>query len=356
MHKNKSVKRKRKTQTAAVHKSNETLTVEERQKLLKECFYTDSEDFKKMWEIIQRSLDSPSQNSCIEKHHIIPKSYFKKVGRDYIDNGNLVSLPAYDHYKVHFYAWKCSKPLMEKSMTFAFNFMAKKCMKINDDNDLNFSSFMYEQFREEHRKSISRSLKDYYSDEKTRNEISSRVKEKWADPDYKAKLKELDKIHWTERRERMFPDKQKNDIFKKEIEMLFNLFGPVPNRVAANIFNESQKWFTEDQQKYLGIDHLIAKEKTISKETFYVCNEIGFIGSKSDLAYIFNVSESVIVDAAKCGKKINNLAIEKEQINNFKFFHETICKFLYPLYKKQGEHLFDTLREIFNKMDKLSKD
>lgn len=30
--------------------------------------------------------------------------------------------------------------------------------------------------------------------------------------------------------------------------------------------------------------------------------------------------------------------------------------FLYNQYKKQGEHLFDTLREIFNKMDKLSKD
>ena len=30
--------------------------------------------------------------------------------------------------------------------------------------------------------------------------------------------------------------------------------------------------------------------------------------------------------------------------------------FLYNQYKKQGEHLFDTLRDIFNKMEKLSSD
>ena len=354
MRKNKTVKKK--TEKHISHKSKESLSIEERELLLNECFYTDNENFKKMWEIIQRSLDSPSQNSCIEKHHIIPKSYFKKVGRDYIDDGNLVPLPAYDHYKVHFYAWKCAKPLMEKSMIFAFNFMAKKCMKIQDENDLNFSSFMYEQFREEHRKSISRSMKDYYSDEKTREAISKRTKEKWGDPEYKARLKEIDKICWNERRERMFPDNAKNEIFKKEIKMLFDLFGPVPNRVAASIFNDTQKWLTEEQQKYLGIDSFIAKEKRMSIETVFTCNEIGFIGSKRDLAYIFNVSESVIVDAVKCHKKINNLTIEKEQINNFKFFHEAICKFLYPLYKKQGERLFDTLRDIFQLMDKNSND
>lgn len=334
------------------HKSKESLSIEERELLLNECFYTDSEDFKKMWEIIQRSLDSPSQNSCIEKHHIIPRSYFKKVGRDYIDDGNLVSLPAYDHYKVHYFAWKCAKPLMERSMTMAFNFMAKKCMKIVDDNDLNFSSFMYEQFREEHRKSISRSLKDYYSDEKTREAISKRVEEKWKDPDYKKRLKEIDKLYWEKRRQNMFP---KNEAFTLEIKFLSECYGKVPNRTAREIYDGGAKGFGDEQIKILGVKDYVANGR-ISYETLYFCDEIGFIGTKKDLAYIFNVSESVIADCAICGKKLNNIEIKRElNLNKWKML-DSFIKFLYPLYKKQGEHLFDTLRDIFKLMDKYSTD
>lgn len=349
MRKNKTVK---KTKKQVSHKSKESLSIEERELLLNECFYTDSEDFKKMWEIIQRSLDSPSQNSCIEKHHIIPRSYFKKVGRDYIDDGNLVSLPAYDHYKVHYFAWKCAKPLMERSMTMAFNFMAKKCMKIVDDNDLNFSSFMYEQFREEHRKSISRSLKDYYSDEKTREAISKRVEEKWKDPEYKKQLKEIDKLYWEKRRQNMFP---KNEVFTLEMKFLSECYGKVPNRTAREIYDGGAKGFGDEQLKILGVKDYVANGR-ISYETLYFCDEIGFIGTKKDLAYIFNVSESVIADCAICGKKLNNIEIKRElNLNKWKML-DSFIKFLYPLYKKQGEHLFDTLRDIFKLMDKYSTD
>lgn len=349
MRKNKTVK---KTKKQISHKSKESLSIEERELLLNECFYTDSEDFKKMWEIIQRSLDSPSQNSCIEKHHIIPKSYFKKVGRDYIDDGNLVSLPAYDHYKVHYFAWKCAKPLMERSMTMAFNFMAKKCMKIVDDNDLNFSSFMYEQFREEHRKSISRSLKDYYSDEKTREAISKRVEEKWKDPEYKKQLKEIDKLYWEKRRQNMFP---KNEVFTLEMKFLSECYGKVPNRTARELYDGGAKGFGDEQLKILGVKDYVANGR-ISYETLYFCDEIGFIGTKKDLAYIFNVNESVIADCAMCGKKLNNIEIKRElNLNKWKLL-DSFIKFLYPLYKKQGEHLFDTLRDIFKLMDKNSTD
>lgn len=352
----KKIKRRSvKKQTVKKDKSL-VLTTEEMQVLLSECFYTDSEDFKSMWNIIDYYLKNESKNSCIEKHHIIPRSYFTKVGRSIIDNGNLVSLPAFEHYKVHYFAYKCARPLMERSMTFAFNFMAKKCMKISDSNDLLISSQMYEQFREDHRKSISRSMKDYYSDEKTRNDISKRVSEKWNDPDYKKRLKDIDKECWVKRREQMFPNETKNEVFKSEIKLISECLGKVPNRVAANIFGETRKWLTEDQQKLLGVDSYIAKEKTVSKETLYICDELGFIGSKKDLSDVFCVAESVIAAVAKSGKKLNGLSIRKEEVHTFKFFHEIISKVLYPLYKKQGEHLFDTLREIFNKMDKLSND
>lgn len=349
MRKNKTVKKAKKQIS---HKSNESLSMEEREILLNECFYTDSEDFKKMWEIIQRSLDNPSQNSCIEKHHIVPRSYFKKVGRDYIDDGNLVSLPAYDHYKVHYFAWKCAKPLMERSMTMAFNFMAKKCMKIIDDNDLNFSSFMYEQFREEHRKSISRSLKDYYSDEKTRDAISKRVEEKWRDPEYKKRLKEIDEACWEKRHQKMFPE---NKAFTLEIKFLSECYGKVPNQTAREIYGDEVRRFTDDQLEIFNIKDCVTNER-VSYETLYFCDEIGFIGTKKDLAYIFNVSESVIVDCAKCEKKLNNIEIKRDLHPNKWKLLDSFIKFLYPLYKKQGEHLFDTLRNIFKLMDKNSTD
>lgn len=338
------------------HKSDEVLTEEKRNILLKECFDTESNDFKKMWEIIQRSLDNPSKNSCIEKHHIIPRSYFKKMKQDYINEGNLVSLPAYDHYRVHYYAYKCATPLMKNSMTLAFNFMAKKCMKIWDENDLNFSSKMYEQFREEHRKSISKSLKDYYSDEKTRDEISKRVEEKWKDPEYKKRLKEVNKQYWVQRHQKMFPDENYNELFRLELKFIAEGFGKINNRVAREIYGDGRDLFTIDQQKILGIENYIRTERHI-EPPLYFCDEIGFIGSLEDLAYIFNVSDYVIKDAIKCNKKINNLTITKEDHPVIaRFMHECIKDFLYPLWKKQGEHLFDTLRDIFNKMEKYSND
>ena len=88
----------------------------------------------------------------------------------------------------------------------------------------------------------------------------------------------------------------------------------------------------------------------------YFCDEIGFIGTKKDLAYIFNVSESVIADCAKCEKKLNNIEIKRDLHPNKWKLLDSFIKFLYPLYKKQGEHLFDTLRDIFKLMDRYSTD
>ena len=55
-------------------------------------------------------------------------------------------------------------------------------------------------------------------------------------------------------------------------------------------------------------------------------------------------------------KKLNNIEIKRDLHPNKWKLLDSFIKFLYPLYKKQGEHLFDTLRNIFKLMDKNSTD
>ena len=86
-----------------------------------EVCYEKNDFFYNMMELINNP-----DNGLTEQHHIIPRNYFYNNGLEIIDKDNLVSLSPKNHLLVHYYAWKCSKPIIYKSMLSAYWLMSQK--------------------------------------------------------------------------------------------------------------------------------------------------------------------------------------------------------------------------------------
>ena len=91
---------------------------------LASIFNTDSEEFKRMMAVINSARKAKLPHEGNHAHHIIPRSYYKKYGKE-VDNSekNLVVLTPAEHFIVHYYAWKCAKKVMKSSMAYAFRLM-----------------------------------------------------------------------------------------------------------------------------------------------------------------------------------------------------------------------------------------
>ena len=137
-----------------------------------EKIYEDSESFPKKV-VKDRNL-----------HHKFPRSFSKKDGTD-IDNDddNLVSLSLADHFRVHYYLWKCSKKGYRGMMAKAFVFMRKKMVAYASDETIEQMAKDYEaamkdaahassdalkgkKLSEEHKKKLSKAKKGKYTGEK----------------------------------------------------------------------------------------------------------------------------------------------------------------------------------------------
>lgn len=75
-----------------------------RQKLLSTGFIESNEFFEKYINIVI----NPDEEGYVEKHHILPVSYFR-IMKLPVDNGkdNLVTLSAYNHILAHYYLYRC---------------------------------------------------------------------------------------------------------------------------------------------------------------------------------------------------------------------------------------------------------
>lgn len=100
------------------HRKYKTLENFDLEKLLDECFIK-NEYFYEMLNIFKEKQKEP-----LEKHHIIPRSWFKKNGFTVVDKDNLVSLSALNHFKVHELILKCCKPIIKNEMNNAFLYMS----------------------------------------------------------------------------------------------------------------------------------------------------------------------------------------------------------------------------------------
>ena len=75
-----------------------------KQKLLETGFIEENESFEKYLTIVS----NPDTGGYVERHHILPASYFRVVGIP-IDNtkSNLVTLSPYNHILAHYYLYQC---------------------------------------------------------------------------------------------------------------------------------------------------------------------------------------------------------------------------------------------------------
>ena len=113
-----------------------------------EKIYEDSEHFPKKV-VKDRNL-----------HHKFPRSFSKKDGAE-IDNDedNLVSLSLADHFRVHYYLWKCSKKGYRGLMAKAFVFMRKKMVKYATDETIEQLAKDYEEAMKEAAEQHSKAIK-----------------------------------------------------------------------------------------------------------------------------------------------------------------------------------------------------
>ena len=103
-----------------------------------EKIYEDSESFPKKV-VKERNL-----------HHKFPRSFSKKdgVGVDN-DEDNLVSLSLADHFRVHYYLWKCAKKGYRSMMAKAFVLMRKKAVVYATDETIEQLAKDYEEAMKE---------------------------------------------------------------------------------------------------------------------------------------------------------------------------------------------------------------
>ena len=106
-------------------------------------------------------------------HHKFPRSFSKKDGAE-IDNDedNLVSLSLADHFRVHYYLWKCAKKGYRSMMAMAFTLMRKKAVIYATDETIEQIARDYENAMKDAAEVKSKANKGKKRSEETRRKIS----------------------------------------------------------------------------------------------------------------------------------------------------------------------------------------
>ena len=125
-----------------------------------EKIYEDSESFPKKV-VKERNL-----------HHKFPRSFSKKdgVGVDN-DEDNLVSLSLSDHFRVHYYLWKCAKKGYRSMMALAFTLMRKKAVVYATDETIEQIAKDYEEAMKDAAEAKSKAHKGKKCSEETKNKL-----------------------------------------------------------------------------------------------------------------------------------------------------------------------------------------
>ena len=162
-------------------------------------FDISSEYWKKVEKIYEESEQFPKKVVKERNlHHKFPRSFSKKEGVD-VDNDedNLVSLSLADHFRVHYYLWKCSKKSYRGMMATAFVFMRKKMVKYASDETIEQLAKDYETAMKEAAEVISKVQKEKRKgnrlSEETKKKISEAHKGKPISEKAKKKISEAKK-------------------------------------------------------------------------------------------------------------------------------------------------------------------
>ena len=153
-------------------------------------FDISSEYWKKVEKIYEENESFPKKVVKYRNlHHKFPRSFSKKDGVD-IDNDddNLVSISLADHFRVHYYLWKCSKKGYRGMMAKAFVFMRKKMVAYASDETIEQLAKDYEEAMKEAAEASSEAMKGRSVSEETRNKMSEANKGKKLSEETKKKM------------------------------------------------------------------------------------------------------------------------------------------------------------------------
>ena len=137
-------------------------------------FDISSEYWKKVEKIYEENGSFPKKVVKDRNlHHKFPKSFSKKDGAE-IDNDedNLVSLSLADHFRVHYYLWKCAKKGYRSMMAKAFVFMRKKMVAYASDETIEQLAKDYEEAMKE----AAEAMKGKHHSEETKKKIADAKK------------------------------------------------------------------------------------------------------------------------------------------------------------------------------------
>ena len=154
-------------------------------------FDTSSEYWLKVEKIYEENESFPKKVVKDRNlHHKFPRSFSKKDGVD-IDNDedNLVSLSLADHFRVHFYLWKCAKKGYRGMMAKAFIFMRKKAVAYATDETIEQLAKDYEEAMKE----AAEANKGKHPSKETRKKLSESNKGKPRSAETRKKLSEAHK-------------------------------------------------------------------------------------------------------------------------------------------------------------------
>ena len=141
-------------------------------------FDTSSEYWLKVEKIYEENESFPKKVVKDRNlHHKFPKSFSKKDGTD-IDNDadNLVSLSLADHFRVHYYLWKCSKVGYRGMMATAFVFMRKKAVAYATDETIEQLAKDYEEAMKDAAEVLSKAFKGKHHSKENKNKMSEMMK------------------------------------------------------------------------------------------------------------------------------------------------------------------------------------
>ena len=141
-------------------------------------FDTSSEYWLKVEKIYEENESFPKKVVKYRNlHHKFPRSFSKKDGVD-IDNDddNLVSLSLADHFRVHYYLWKCAKKGYRGMMAKAFVFMRKKAVAYATDEAVEQLAKDYENAMKEVAEATSKAHKGKHLSEESKKKIGEAKK------------------------------------------------------------------------------------------------------------------------------------------------------------------------------------
>ena len=162
-------------------------------------FDISSEYWKKVEKIYEENESFPKKVVKYRNlHHKFPRSFSKKDGVD-IDNDedNLVSISLADHFRVHYYLWKCAKKGYRGMMAKAFVFMRKKAVIYASDDTVEQLAKDYEEAMKEAAEASSKAMKGHSVSAETRKKLSEANKGHTVSEEAKKKMSTARKGKYT---------------------------------------------------------------------------------------------------------------------------------------------------------------